>query len=90
MGSKSVHEAFELQTDFAKSAFEAYIGELTKFSELVTATAKDTFAPLRAASGLGRDRAERPRRLIAHVTYCKGPGSRPGPFCFAAAGLTFA
>ncbi len=46
LGSKSVHEAFELQTDFAKSAFEAYVGELTKFSELFTATTKDTFAPL--------------------------------------------
>lgn len=46
LGSKSVHEAFELQTDFAKSAFEAYVEELTKFNELFTATAKDAFAPL--------------------------------------------
>jgi phasin family protein len=46
LGSKSVHEAFELQTDFAKSAFESYVSELTKFSELLTSTTKDTFAPL--------------------------------------------
>ena len=46
LGSKSIHEAFELQTDFAKSAFEAYVGELTKFGELFTATAKESFAPL--------------------------------------------
>jgi phasin family protein len=46
LGSKSVHEAFELQTDYAKSAFEAYVGELTKFSELFTSTTKSTFAPL--------------------------------------------
>ena len=46
LGSKSIHEAFELQTDFAKSAFEAYVGQLTKFSELFTSTTKDTFAPL--------------------------------------------
>jgi phasin family protein len=46
LGSKSIHEAFELQTDFAKSAFESYVGELTKFGELFTATAKDCFAPL--------------------------------------------
>src|SRR5919198_367414 len=25
LGSKSVHEAFEFQTDYAKSAFEAYV-----------------------------------------------------------------
>ena len=47
MGSKSLHEAFEYQSDFAKSAFESYIGELTKFSELFTATAKNSFAPLK-------------------------------------------
>jgi phasin family protein len=46
MGSKSLHEAFEYQSDFAKSAFESYVGELTKFGELFTATAKDSFAPL--------------------------------------------
>jgi phasin family protein len=47
MGSKSLHEAFEYQSDFAKSAFETYIGELTKFSELLSTTTKDSFAPLK-------------------------------------------
>ena len=47
MGSKSVHEAFEFQTDFAKSAFEAYVAELSKLSELTTAAAKDSFAPFK-------------------------------------------
>jgi phasin family protein len=45
MGSKSVHEAFEFQTDFAKSAFESYIAEMSKITELATATTKDVFAP---------------------------------------------
>jgi phasin family protein len=46
MGSKSVHEAFELQTDFAKSAFDTYVSQVTKLSEIFQATAKDTFGPL--------------------------------------------
>lgn len=46
MASKSAHEAFELQTEFAKSAFEAYVGQLTKLSELMTATSKETLAPI--------------------------------------------
>ena len=46
LGSKSIHEAFELQTDFAKTAFESYVSELTKFSQLFTSATKDTFAPL--------------------------------------------
>ena len=47
MGSKSVHEAFEFQTDFAKSAFEAYVAELSKISEMATATTKDFYAPFK-------------------------------------------
>jgi phasin family protein len=47
MSSKSVHEAFEFQTDFAKSAFESYVSELSKISELATAATKDTFAPFK-------------------------------------------
>jgi phasin family protein len=47
LGSKSVHEAFEFQTDFAKSAFESYVSELTKISELATSATKETFAPFK-------------------------------------------
>jgi len=41
-----VHEAIEIQTGFAKTAFENYVAELTKFSKLFTATTKESFAPL--------------------------------------------
>jgi len=47
MGSKSVHEAFEFQTDFAKSVFESYVAELSKISELTTAATKDVYAPFK-------------------------------------------
>jgi phasin family protein len=47
MGSKSVHEAFEFQTDFAKSAFESYVGQLSRVSEMVTEATKETYAPLK-------------------------------------------
>ena len=46
LGAKSVHEAFELQSDFAKTAFNAYVGEMTKLSELFVGTAKEAFEPL--------------------------------------------
>ena len=47
LGSKSIHEAFEFQTDFAKSAFEAYVAEVSKISELATAATKDAYAPFK-------------------------------------------
>ena len=44
--SKSIHEAFALQTDFAKSAFDNYVSEVTKLSELVASTTKSAFEPI--------------------------------------------
>ena len=55
LGSKSVHEAFEFQTDFAKSAFEAYVAELSKIGELATAATKDSFAPFKGRVQAWRD-----------------------------------
>lgn len=46
LGSKSAHEVLELQTDFAKSAFENYVSQVTKMNEIFAATAKDAFGPL--------------------------------------------
>src|SRR5579862_7899634 len=46
LGSKSAHEAFELQTDFAKTAFDAYVGNITKISEIFMSATKETFEPL--------------------------------------------
>lgn len=44
--ARSVQEAIELQTSFAKSAFEAYIAEVTHMSEAVAASMKETVAPI--------------------------------------------
>ena len=44
--ARSVQEAVELQTAFAKSALETYIAELNRATETVSATVKDSFRPL--------------------------------------------
>ena len=46
MASKSAHEAFELQTGFAKSAFEQYVAQVTKLGEIYTSATKEAIAPL--------------------------------------------
>ena len=48
MGAKSVHEVFELQSDFAKTAFDVYVGQFSKFGEIFTSTAKDSLEPLQS------------------------------------------
>lgn len=48
MGSKSVDEAIQLQSEYGKTVFEAYVDELAKFGDLALATAKDAATPLQA------------------------------------------
>lgn len=61
MGSKSIHEAIELQTGFAKTAFSAYVGHVSRFNEAMIATAKESFAPLQARIEAGTQIAQASR-----------------------------
>lgn len=44
--AKSVQEVIELQTTFAKSAMEAYMAEMTKMTETVSASFKESAKPI--------------------------------------------
>jgi phasin family protein len=46
--ARSVQEAVELQTSWAKSALESYLSELNKASETVAASVKESLTPLNA------------------------------------------
>lgn len=45
-GAKSIQEAVELQTTYAKSALDAYIAGVSKMSDIMTASVKDSMKPL--------------------------------------------
>jgi phasin family protein len=45
-GAKSLQEVIELQTAFAKTALETYMAEVGKMSETVSASVKESVAPL--------------------------------------------
>lgn len=47
-GAKSVHEAWEVQSDFAKSALDAYVAQATKINDLVMDAAKQASEPVTA------------------------------------------
>jgi phasin family protein len=59
--AKSVQEAMELQTTWAKSALEAYIAQMSKASEIVSASIKDSMKPLneRASAAVEKFQAAR-------------------------------
>ena len=45
-GARSVQEAVELQTTFAKSALETYVAQMNRATEIVSAAMKDSLKPL--------------------------------------------
>ncbi|HWA61065.1 MAG TPA: TIGR01841 family phasin [Caulobacteraceae bacterium] len=44
--AKSVQEVVELQTAYAKTAFETYMAEMNKMTEIVAASFKDSLSPI--------------------------------------------
>ena len=44
--ARSVQELLELQTSYAKSAMEVYVSEVSKMTETLTASVKDSFKPI--------------------------------------------
>lgn len=47
---KKIDEAFQLQSEFAKSAYEDFVAEATKIGEIYTAMAKEAFKPVETAA----------------------------------------
>jgi hypothetical protein len=48
-GAKSIERALEIQSDYAKNAYEGFVAQATKIGELYTNLAKDAFKPMEAA-----------------------------------------
>ena len=44
-GAKSLDKAIEVQTEYAKTAYEGFVAEATKLSELYADLAKETYKP---------------------------------------------
>jgi phasin family protein len=47
-GAKSLDKAIEIQTEFAKSAYEGFVANATKIGELYADLAKESYKPLEA------------------------------------------
>ena len=49
LGAKSLDSAIQIQSDYAKSTYDAFVAQATRFGELYTNLAKDAFKPVEAA-----------------------------------------
>ena len=47
-GVKSLDKAIEVQTEYAKTAYEGFVAEATKIGELYAGLAKETYKPFEA------------------------------------------
>lgn len=49
VAAKSLDKAFEAQSEFVKTAYEGFVGEVTKIGEMYSDLAKDAYKPYEAA-----------------------------------------
>ncbi|HEY8162279.1 MAG: phasin family protein [Methylocystis sp.] len=47
---KKIDEAFALQTDYAKSAYEDFVAQATKLGEMYASMAKEAFKPMESVT----------------------------------------
>ena len=48
LGVKSIEKAIEIQTDYAKTAYEGFVAQATRMGELYADLAKETYKPFEA------------------------------------------
>ncbi len=78
-GAKSVQEAVELQTAFAKSALEAYMAQFGAMSETVSASVKDSDQAAQRARHRGRREVASRPLVASSSTEAEGPDRESGP-----------
>ncbi|MBD8875489.1 phasin family protein [Roseibium polysiphoniae] len=49
--SKSLDKAFEAQSEYFKTAYEGFVGEMTKLGEMYTDMSKDVYKPFEGVMG---------------------------------------
>ena len=49
MGAKSVESAIQIQTDFAKTAYESFVAQVSKINQLFVKLATEAFKPVETA-----------------------------------------
>jgi hypothetical protein len=54
LGAKSLEQAFEIQTSFARRAYDDYMHQMTKIGGMYTNLAKDAYKPVERAMQNGR------------------------------------
>jgi phasin family protein len=58
IGAKSIEQAIEIQSKYAKTAYEAYVAQISKLGEMYVGLAKDSYKPVEAVvANVSKNRA---------------------------------
>lgn len=49
IGAKSIEQAIEIQSQYAKKAYDGYVAEMSKLGEMYVGLAKDVYKPVETA-----------------------------------------
>ena len=49
MGAKTLEQAIEIQSQYAKKAYDAYMAEMSKLGEMYVGLAKNAYKPVESA-----------------------------------------
>jgi phasin family protein len=49
IGAKTIEQAIEIQSQYAKKAYDGYVAEVSKLGEMYAGLAKDAYKPVEAA-----------------------------------------
>jgi hypothetical protein len=49
LGAKTIESAIQIQSDYAKTSYDAFLAQSSKFGELYTNLAKEAFKPIETA-----------------------------------------
>lgn len=54
LGARSLPQVFEIQSQYARKAYEAYIAELSKLGEMYAGLTRNAYKPVQQAAAKGR------------------------------------
>src|SRR3546814_14310410 len=77
LGAKSLNEVVDLQNTFTKSAFDAFVAESTKISELSVKTASEAIEPIKARAAEAVEPLSRPHAACPHTPPAAAPRRPP-------------
>ena len=58
MQAKSLDKTIEIQTEYAKTAYQDFVAQATKMNELYADIAKEAYKPYEATAKMAKDKAE--------------------------------